>query len=112
MVSDDDLPACVNEVVLVGRLGSTVNRRELPSGDVLTVFTVIVDRARRGREAPRVDAIACQTLRASVADRVERWEPGRWVRVEGALQRRFWRGSTGLASATEVTVTSLSSVPR
>lgn len=112
MANGADHGAAVNEVVLVGRLGSTVTRRELPSGDVLTAFTVIVDRPARGKQPARVDAIACQTTRATVADRVQRWEPGRWVRVAGALQRRFWRGPAGLASATEVTVSALSSVPR
>jgi single-strand DNA-binding protein len=102
----------VNRVVLVGRLGTTVTRRDLPSGDALVAFTVVVDRPARRGQPSRVDAIACQTTRPAVAERVERWGPGAWVRVEGALQRRFWRGGSGLASATEVAVATVGRVPR
>lgn len=102
----------VNHVVLVGRLGATVTQRDLPSGDVLTAFSVVVDRPARRGDPSRVDTIACQTTRTSVADRVVRWGPGSWIRVEGTLQRRFWRGVHGLASATEVSVATLARVPR
>lgn len=110
--SDPPIEGPVNQVVLVGRLGATVTRRDLPSGDVLTAFSIVVDRPGRRGEPSRVDTIACQTTRTSVADRVERWGPGCWIRVEGALHRRFWRGAHGLASATEVSVATLARVPR
>ena len=101
-------PDSRTEVVIVGRLGSRVDRRTLPSGDVVTVFTVVVDRptsrarplvAKRGAT---IDAIACQTFRVPVTRRLESMEPGTWVRVEGTLRRRFWRSPGGLGSAMEV----------
>ncbi len=98
------------DVVLVGRLGSRVEVRELPSGDTVTVFTIVVDRARTaGRPAStvKVDAIACQAFRVGVVNRLGRLEPGRWVRAEGTLRRRFWRSGTGLGSAMEVEVSRL-----
>ncbi|HBJ73861.1 MAG TPA: hypothetical protein DDY88_09240 [Actinobacteria bacterium] len=42
--------ADINEVHLVGRLGQQVTTRELPSGDEITSFTVIVARSGRLRE--------------------------------------------------------------
>lgn len=101
----------VNEVRLIGRLGNAVESRELPSGTVLTSFSVIVDRPPRevhGRT--KVDTIACQTTRASIATRLGRVEAGDTVEVVGALRRRFWKGGVGLASATEVDVSRLAAV--
>lgn len=80
-----------------------MSERELPSGDRIVVFSVVVDRpARAIRGSVRVDTIACQATRARVADRVARLEPGTVVRVEGSLRRRFWRAGAALASAMEV----------
>lgn len=101
----------INEVHLIGRLGQQVTTRELPSGDEITSFTIVVARAGRLREgAPRVDSLACQTTRAQLRSKVEAWEPGTWVDVHGTLRRRFWRGGGGLASATEVEVRSIARV--
>lgn len=103
----DETAASFSEVTVVGRLGARVDERELPSGDVVTVFTVIVDRKERSPstgQAKGVDAIACQTFRPAVARRVGTLDAGQWVRVEGALRRRFWRSGAGLGSAMEVDV--------
>jgi single-strand DNA-binding protein len=103
-------PSSSADVVLVGRLGAHVEVRELPSGDTVTVFTIVVDRPRTaGRQGStvKVDAIACQAFRAAVVNRLGRLEPGQWVRAEGALRRRFWRSGAGLGSAMEVEVSRL-----
>jgi single-strand DNA-binding protein len=102
-----------SQVALVGRLGAQVRSKELPSGDVITTFTVIVDRPARerrgGQNAATVDAIACTTTRARTRSLVERLEPGTVVSVEGTLRRRFWRGGNGapVGSTMEVVVRSL-----
>lgn len=99
-----------SSVELVGRLGAQVRSKELPSGDVLTSFTVIVDRPARERtgsqNAATVDAISCTTTRARARAFVERLEPGTVVAVEGSLRRRFWRGGSGggVGSSMEVLV--------
>lgn len=98
-------------VVLVGRLGARIESRELPSGDSLVVFTVVVDRRpERGassRSRARVDAIPCRAFRAVVAHRLDRLQEGDWVRAEGTLRRRFWRAGVTLGSAVEVEVVRL-----
>lgn len=96
-------PQAANEVRLVGRLARQVEERTLPSGDVLTIFSIIVDRPK-GRGSARVDTIACVTSRRSVATAAGQWPTGQWVEAEGALRRRFWRSGAGLGSATEVEV--------
>lgn len=102
--------ATVSSVHLIGRLGSTVHDRELPSGDVVSTFTVVVDRGggpRAGASKVRVDAIPCQAFRTALRSRVARLEPGTLVEVEGELRRRFWRSPGGLGSALEVDVSRL-----
>ena len=106
-------PTSAAEVTIIGRLGSHVDERVLPSGDTLTAFTVVVDRprtARRPGSSVKVDAIACQAVRVGVLRRLATLEPGQWVRVEGTLRRRFWRTGAGLASAMEVEVSRLQAV--
>jgi len=98
-----------SQVAVIGRLGSRVEVRTLPSGDEVTIFTVIVDRSakdqsRAGGRTATVDSISCQTFRAGVARRLSTLEAGTWVQVEGSLRRRFWRFAGGLSSAMEVDV--------
>ena len=100
----------VSSVHLIGRLGSAVHDRELPSGDVVSTFTVVVDRgggSRAGASKVRVDAIPCQAFRPALRSRVSKLEPGTVVEVEGELRRRFWRSPGGLGSALEVDVSRL-----
>ncbi len=74
----------VNEVHLIGRLGQQVSTRELPSGDEITSFTVIVARSGRLREgSPRVDSLACQSTRSQIPSKVQAWPAGTWVEVHG-----------------------------
>ncbi len=102
-----------SSVALMGRLGAQVRTKELPSGDTITSFTVIVDRPVRERtgspNAAIVDAIACTTTRARTRAMVERLEPGTLVSVDGTLRRRFWRGGAagGVGSTMEVVVRSI-----
>jgi single-strand DNA-binding protein len=110
MKTNDDVIETFSSVTVQGRLGARVERRELPSGDEVTVFTVVVDRparAKGGVRAATVDAVSCQTFRAVVARRVSALESGEWVRAEGTLRRRFWRTGVGLGSAMEVDVVRL-----
>ncbi|MSO27594.1 MAG: single-stranded DNA-binding protein [Candidatus Nanopelagicales bacterium] len=101
-------PGSRNEVNLIGRMGNTSEQRQLPSGDVIAVFSVVVDRPVRehwGRT--KVDTIACQALRPVIIARLALLDPGQWVEVHGVLRRRFWRSGSGLASAMEVEVRKL-----
>ncbi len=103
-----------NVVHIVGRLGAAAAAKELPSGDVVVSFRVVMRRTRRTRarstgDAPgigaQVDTIDCAAWRADVRKAVSGWEPGDVVEVEGALRRRFWRDpARGATSRVEVEV--------
>ncbi len=98
-----------NDVSLVGRLAATAVQRELPSGDSLVSFRLVVARppARRSPAAGRtgtVDTVDCVSFSAAVRRTVAGWDAGDTVELAGALRRRFWRASNGPASRYEVEV--------
>lgn len=95
-------PDVDNLVFLRGRLADEPVARELPSGDVLTVFRLTV--ARPEGERGRVDSLECSTVKARARRSLERAEPGDRVEVSGSLRRRFWRTAAGPASRYAVDV--------
>jgi single-strand DNA-binding protein len=99
--SDID-PDVDNWVFLRGRLADEPVARELPSGDVLTVFRLTV--ARPSGERGRVDSLECSTLKPRARRSLERAEPGDQVEVTGSLRRRFWHTPAGPASRYAVDV--------
>jgi single-strand DNA-binding protein len=101
----------VNEVHLVGRLAGEPRRRELPSGDVLVSFRVVVSRAPARRGGPTVDTLDCAAWRADVQRSVERAAEGDLVELHGSLRRRFWRVGAGAASRSEVEVVRMKRLP-
>lgn len=102
-----------NEVTLVGRLSAEPVVRELPSGDAVTSWRLVVDRAprqnptsdERGRANRTVDALECATFLPEVSRAIASARSGDLVETTGALRRRFWRSSTGVASRYEVEAT-------
>ena len=97
-----------NEVRLVGRLAADAQERELPSGDALVVFRLIVARQggndKAASTAPVVDTFGCVAWRRDIQRRVTGWSAGDVVEVAGSLRRRFWRAPSGPVSRYEVEV--------
>ncbi|MCW2819465.1 MAG: single-stranded DNA-binding protein [Marmoricola sp.] len=93
----------LNEVVLTGRVSATPEERELPSGDHLVTFRVIVDRPpERGSTKRAVDVIDVACWGARVRRSALKLSAGEAVRVEGSLRRRFFAAGAGRASRYEV----------
>lgn len=109
-VEVSDASAARNEVLLVGRVSGVPEERELPSGDCLVSFRLIVGRpagARRppdGVRATTVDTLDCTAWTPGLRRRARGLAAGDVVEVTGALRRRFWRAGAGAASRTEVEV--------
>jgi single-strand DNA-binding protein len=106
--------ATVNEVRLIGRLSLAAEEKELPSGDQLTAFRVVVNRPRDKRRGSRVqiDALECHTWVARVRRAAMTWQVGDVIEVNGSLRRRFFKTGGRLQSMTEVEVSSASRVSR
>ena len=112
-----DRTAPRNEVVLVGRVPAAPEERELPSGDLLVTWRVVVGRppGRRppeGVRATTVDTLDCVAWSAPTRRAAAALLPDDVVEVSGALRRRFWRAGAGAASRCEVEVSSVRRVSR
>jgi single-strand DNA-binding protein len=101
----------VNEVHLVGRLAAPPESRELPSGDLLVSFRLVVGRGAKGQRpgasarTPTVDTLDCAVWRADLQRRAARLDEGDVLELHGSLRRRFWRSGAGApASRSEVEV--------
>jgi single-strand DNA-binding protein len=100
-----------NEVHVVGRLAAQAEQRELPSGDLLTSWRLVVDRPPGRRKAPEgarettLDTLDCVAWTAGLQRSAAGWEPGDVISVEGAVRRRFWRvPAGGIGSRYEIEV--------
>jgi len=105
----------LNDVHLRGRLSSAPELRELPSGDVVLLFRLVVDRPPRSSSTvstARVDTLDCAAFRADLRRRSASWGPGDVVDLRGSLRRRFFRTGGGTASRYEVEVLAASRVLR
>ena len=96
-------------VTLTGRLAASPETLELPSGDLVMTLRLVIARPKRRVASGRsrtaaVDTIDCTVWVAAVRRRIERWEPGDIVTVEGALRRRFWQSAGGARSRYDVEV--------
>jgi single-strand DNA-binding protein len=110
--------AARNEVLLVGRVSATAEERELPSGDVLAVWRLVVDRppprrpAPPGVRLPTSDTLVCVAWSARLRRTAAGFSPGDVVEVSGSLRQRYWRAGSSLAGRTEVEVSSLRRLSR
>ncbi len=106
-VEDDATVGAANEVRLLGRVTSQPQERVLPSGDVIVTFRMSMTREQtpmtRGSKQTS-DWVDCVAFGARVRRTVGAWEVGDAVRADGALRRRFYRGSAGTATRLEVEV--------
>jgi single-strand DNA-binding protein len=99
-VTEDFLP--VNQVRLVGRVTSLAVEKELPSGDKVVEFRVVIGRGKIRNGKKEVDSLdiaawSGKARKAALAVKIDTW-----VEVKGAVRRRFWRAPTGLASRWQV----------
>ena len=98
-----------NEVCLVGRVSSEPESRELPSGDVLWLFRLVVRRPGAGPSGAgsrqTVDVLDCCAWTSRAQRTVKGWHEGDHVELEGAVRRRFFRTGAGTASRFEIEMT-------
>lgn len=99
-----------NEVVVAGRLSAPAERRELPSGDEVMTWRLVVERPV-GSPGQAFDVLDCSGWNARVRRGCAAWRPGDVIEVRGALRRRFWRSPGGaLQSRCDVEVSSATRV--
>jgi single-strand DNA-binding protein len=92
-----------NEVTVSGRLAAPAVAKELPSGDEIVTWRLVVDRGSVDGNR-KVDVVDCTTFGARVQRQALAWTEGDVIEATGSLRRRFWRGAGGLQSRCEVEV--------
>jgi single-strand DNA-binding protein len=91
----------INDVSLVGRLSGAVECKDLPSGDTVVEWRVVVERPPddRYRRQKVVDTIQCVSYDERFRDLTADWRHGDLVEVRGAIRRRFWRTGSGVPAS-------------
>jgi single-strand DNA-binding protein len=90
----DEIDFSLNDCLLRGRVSAPAVERELPSGDRVVEFRLIISRAERdGVDTLDIAAWSSKCRRSGLS-----LKAGEWVEVAGSVRRRFWQGPAGLAS--------------
>ena len=96
----------LNDLLLRGRISAEALEKELPSGDKVVEFRLIVSRERRdGVDTLDIGAWSAKSRRIALT-----LKPDEWVEVSGAIHRRFWTGAGGLASRWQVEAVEISRI--
>lgn len=96
----------LNEVLLRGRVSGDPTEKELPSGDRVVEFRIVVPRkSRDGVDTLDIAAWTSKTRRTGLTLKSEEW-----VEVSGAVRRRFWQAPSGLASRWQIEASAISRI--
>ena len=88
----------MNDCLLRGRVSAPAVDRELPSGEHVVEFRLIVKRdTREGVDTLDIAAWNSKSRRTALS-----LKPGEWVEVSGSVRRRFWQAPTGAASRWQI----------
>jgi len=92
--------AAANVVHLTGHLSALPQTRQLPSGDLVTSFRLVVPRSAGARRRTRqsVDTIECSVWTSRLRRSVSKLTPGARLEVSGELRRTFRRSPAGVSS--------------
>ena len=102
----EEVDYSLNDCLLRGRVSATATDRELPSGEHVVEFRLIVTRLEReGVDTLDFAAWSSKSRRTALS-----LKPGEWVEVAGSVRRRFWTGPTGLASRWQIEAESITRV--
>lgn len=88
----------LNDVMLRGRVSAQAIEKELPSGDKVVEFRLIITREERGG----VDTLDIGAWSAKSRRTALTLKDDEWVEIQGSIHRRFWQSPTGLASRWQV----------
>jgi len=96
--AENEIDYSLNDLLLRGRVSAQATSKELPSGDKVVEFRLIVTRAER-EGVDTLDIAAWSAKSRKIALTLEGDE---WVEISGSIHRRFWQSPTGVASRWQV----------
>jgi single-strand DNA-binding protein len=103
---EDEIYRGLNEVVLRGRVSGEPLEKELPSGDRVVEFRIVVPRVNRdGVDTLDIATWTSKLRRTALALKTEQW-----VEITGEIRRRFWQAPNGLASRWQIEASAISKI--
>jgi len=94
----EEIDLSLNDLLLRGRVSAGATTKELPSGDKVVEFRLIVTRENReGVDTLDIAAWSAKSRKTALS-----LAPDEWVEISGAIHRRFWQSPGGLASRWQV----------
>ena len=102
----EEIDYSLNDCLLRGRVSAVATDRELPSGEHVVEFRLIVTRDQReGVDTLDIAAWSGKSRRSALS-----LKPGEWVEIAGSIHRRFWQGPAGLASRWQIEAESITRI--
>ncbi len=95
---EEEVDYSLNDVLLRGRVSAQATTKEMPSGDKVVEFRLIVSREHReGVDTLDIGAWSAKCRKAALTLKSEEW-----IEISGSIHRRFWQSPTGVASRWQV----------
>ena len=94
----EEIDLSLNDLLLRGRVSAAATSKELPSGDKVVEFRLIVTRENReGVDTLDIAAWSAKSRKTALTLKADQW-----VEISGSIHRRFWQSPGGLASRWQV----------
>lgn len=97
-LADEEPDYSLNDCLLRGRVSAPAIDKQLPSGDHVVEFRLIINR----EDMDGVDTLDIAAWSAKNRKIANSFTGGEWVEVSGSIRRRFWQGPQGLASRCQI----------
>ena len=95
---DGEIDQSLNDLLLRGRVSAAATTKELPSGDKVVEFRLIITReSREGVDTLDIAAWSAKSRKTALS-----LKPDDWIEISGSVHRRFWQSPGGLASRWQV----------
>lgn len=98
VVDDVEIDYSLNDLLLRGRVSAQATSKELPSGDKVVEFRLIITRSER----EGVDTLDIAAWSAKSREIALTLQGDEWIEVSGSIHRRFWQSPTGVASRWQI----------
>jgi single-stranded DNA-binding protein len=95
---ETEIDYSLNDLLLRGRVSAQATSKELPSGDKVVEFRLIITRSEReGVDTLDIAAWSAKSRRIALTLKGDEW-----IEVSGSIHRRFWQSPTGVASRWQI----------
>jgi single-strand DNA-binding protein len=99
----EEIDLSLNDLLLRGRVSAPATVKELPSGDKVVEFRLIISRLdREGVDTLDIAAWSGKSRKTALSLKSDEW-----IEVSGSVHRRFWQSPSGLASRWQIEATEI-----